>query len=176
MNEEIIAELQQIVEALGKDQTAIQPASLARVAEHVAKSFRVDPDEVAILGLGDRNRTLQFLVPEPLKEIGTIPLTSTSSLAARTAREKKPGLINNFAASRHASIFEGIALGHKGAPIQKIMSAPVLAGGQLVGVVQVSRKGSRPKDAGPDFTQKDLSDLTAICGTLGRLIQLVPTS
>lgn len=176
MSETIVEELERIVEALGKDQTPVQPASLARVAEQVAKSFRVGPDEVAILGLADRKRTLQFLVPEPLKAIGTIPLTSKGSLAARTAREKKPDLINNFHTSRHASVFEGISLGGKGTPIQKIMSAPVLVGNDLVGVLQVSRKGHRAKEAGEDFTQKDLSELTKIAAALGPLIQLVPNS
>ena len=176
MSGTVVGELERIVEALGKDGTAIQPTSLAKVAEHVARSFSVGPDEVAILGLADRNRTLLFLVPEPLKEIGTIPLSSTSSLAARTAREKKPHFINNFPASRHTSVFEGVSPGRKGSPIQKIMSAPVLVGNDLVGVVQVSRKGSGLKEAGADFTHKDLRALTEIAGALGRLIQLVPTS
>jgi transcriptional regulator with GAF, ATPase, and Fis domain len=176
MSATIVAELERIVEALGKDQTPVQPASLAKVAEHVAQSFRVGTDEVAILGLTDRKRTLQFLVPETLRAIGTIPLSNTSSLAARTAREKKPDLINNLRTSRHARVFEAVSLGQKGVPIQKIMSAPVLVGNDLVGVVQVTRRGSRPKDAGPDFTQKDLRELAEIARALGRLIQLVPPS
>jgi transcriptional regulator with GAF, ATPase, and Fis domain len=176
MSATIVSELERIVEALGKDQTPVQPESLAKVAEHVARSFSVGPDEVAILGLTDRKRTLQFLVPEALKAIGTIPLSNNSSLAARTAREKKPDLINNFRTSRHARVFEAVSLGQRGAPIQKIMSAPVLVENDLVGVVQVTRRGSRPKDAGADFTPKDLRELAEIARALGRLIQLVPPS
>lgn len=176
MSATIVAELERIVEALGKDQTPVQPASLAIVAEQVARSFTVGPEEVAILGLTDRKRMLQYLIPESLRAIGTIPLSNTSSLAARTAREKKPDLINNFRTARHARVFEAISLGQRGAPIQKIMSAPVLVGNDLVGVVQITRRGSRPKDAGADFTQKDLRELAEIARALGRLIQLVPPS
>ena len=44
-----------------------------------------------------RWRHLYFLVPEALKNVGYIPLTSNSALAARTARESRPEINNNFA-------------------------------------------------------------------------------
>ncbi len=52
--------------------------------------------------------------------------------------------------------------------IQKMMSAPVLAGNEeVLGVIQVSRKAPRPAAAGPDFTAEDLRKLEAVgrlCG------------
>ena len=65
------------------------------------------------------------MVPEKLTPVGTIPLTSTSALAARTARERKAELINNFSTARHANVFEAVPLGRDpGELIQKIMSVP----------------------------------------------------
>ena len=60
-------------------------------------------DEVAILAVSHRWRHLHFLVPEALKNVGFIPLTSNSALAARTARESRPEINNNFSAVRHAT-------------------------------------------------------------------------
>ena len=51
--------------------------------------------------------------------------------------------------------------------IQKLMSAPVLtSNGEVIGVIQVSRKAPRPDAAGPDFTTEDLRKLEAV----GRLV------
>jgi hypothetical protein len=56
------------------------------------------------------------------------------------------------------------------------MSAPVIAEGKLVGVIQVSRKGKTLATAGPDFTPKDLTDLVAIGQQVGRLLKQFPAS
>jgi hypothetical protein len=64
----------------------------------------------------------------------------------------------------------------RGELIHKIMSAPIVAEGKVVGVVQISRKGRTPTDAGPDFTQKELRELTSITGVLGRFVKLCEES
>lgn len=173
MSESLTAELEQIVEALATEPNPPESASLARVGEHVARSFGVQPDEVAILALVQEGKVLRFVLPEKLQAVGTIPLTSTTALAARTARENRAELINNFAVARHASVFEGVPLGRRqGELIHKIMSAPILMGDRVVGVVQISRKGRTPSDAGPDFTRKELRDLASITSVLSRFLSL----
>ena len=57
-----------------------------------------------------------------------------------------------------------------GNPIQKIMSAPLIAEGKVVGVVQISRKGKNGPASGPDFTIKDLTALMATAGLLAKAI------
>ena len=42
------------------------------------------------------------------------------------------------------------------APIQKMITVPILHDGDAVGVAQISRKGENPSEAGPDFTPGDL--------------------
>jgi len=147
--------------------------ALTQVAKEVGKLFGVDSDEVAILTLNAKTKTLKFVIPEKLAAVGTIPLSSTSTLAARTARERRPELTNNFSTSRHATVFEGVPLGRDPAElIQKIMSAPIMDGEQVLGVVQISRKGRSLSNAGLDFTPKDLRVLTSISPALERFLKL----
>jgi hypothetical protein len=170
----LVSELERLVTALEVHDAETTPLSLSSVAERIAKSLNVKNEEVAILGLSLKWRHLHFLVPEALKNVGYIPLSSTSALAARTARESRPEINNNFAASRHATVFEGIKIGTETAvAIQKIISAPILSDGKVVGVIQISRKGSSPKTAGPDFTAEELGKVLAICKPLGKLLQHV---
>ncbi len=177
VSEGLATALGQLVDGLAKESKPIESASLGRLAEQLAKSFGVKPDEVAVLMLTHEGKILKFLIPEKFQTVGTIPVTSVASLAARTAREKRADLTNNFTTARHVSVFEGIPLGGRpGEQIHKIMSAPILDGDNVAGVVQISRKGQTAGDAGPDFTQQDLRDLVSITGVLSRFIKLCQVS
>jgi hypothetical protein len=172
MNPSLVSELERLAQALSTEHSADRPISLQSVADRIAKDLRVKVDEVAILGVSVRWKHLHFLVPEALKHVGYIPLSSNSALASRTARESRPEIINNFASVRHASVFEGIKVAGETAPaIQKIISAPILADGRIVGIIQISRKGTNLMDAGPDFTADDLGKVLALCKPLGKLLQ-----
>jgi hypothetical protein len=71
-----------------------------------------------------------------------------------------------------ASVFEAVPIAdeQRGDPIQKIMSAPILSAGKVVGVLQVSRKGKAMADAGPDFSHPQLRELKLIADALGPCI------
>src|SRR5215472_12821062 len=103
----LVAELERLADSLGKNPEGGTPISWPSVAERIAKNIGVRSDEVGILGLSARWRHLYFIVPEALKNVGFIPLTSNSALAARTARESRPEINNNFSAAKHATVFEG---------------------------------------------------------------------
>jgi hypothetical protein len=170
----LIAELERLASTLGAEEQTSQQIPFTSVAERIAKSVGVKPDEVAILAVSTRWRHLHFLAPEALKNVGFIPLSSNSALAARTARESRPDIINNFAKVRHASVFEGVKVGLEAAEaIQKIISAPILADGKIVGVIQISRKGASAATSGPDFTADELGRVLALCRPLGKLLQHV---
>ena len=120
----------------------LNPHHAERVAGELAKTFSVQLDEVAIMKL--EKTQLVFLYPSKLGQVGSIPLNTSSSVAARTASTKRAEAINNFAQTKHASVFESVKLsdkktdpGHSGAKeekhvIQKMMTAPVVGpnGGQ----------------------------------------------
>jgi hypothetical protein len=170
----LVTELERLALSLSVDGGASTKLSLQSVAERIAKSLGVKSDEVAIMGLSTRWKHLYFLAPEALHQVGYIPLSSNSALAARTARESRPEINNKFAAVRHASVFEGVKVGNSSAEaIQKIISAPILSDGRVVGIIQVSRKGTGPETAGPDFTPTDLGQILALCKPLGKLLRHV---
>ena len=130
----------------------------------LAKLFGVRPKEVALLLL--EKGLLKFVFPEQLQTAGSIPVSSSSSVAAHTASTKKTQLFNSFTKVKHARVFEAVKLAGAGedqseqASIQKLMSVPVLSPERKVlGVIQVSRKAFDPTSAGPDFTPEDLQQL-----------------
>jgi hypothetical protein len=130
--------------------------------DRLAKIFQVQRTEVALLQL--EKGCLKFLYPPQLKIAGSIPVSSSSSIAAHTASSKKAELYNNFPKIKHASIFETVKLGSPeenstftNPPIQKLVSAPVLdEAGNVAGVLQICRKGYDLVSAGPDFNPEYL--------------------
>src|SRR6266403_188556 len=137
----LVSEMERIANALGTEEGGAMLISLSTVAEKIAKNLGVKNDEVAILAVSTRWRHLHFLVPEALKNVGFIPLSSNSAHAAGT--------------------------------IQKMISAPILMDGKVIGVIQVSRKGANPHSAGPDFAAADLGKILALCKPLGKLLRHV---
>src|SRR5205814_9571242 len=153
---------------------ASPPPPFCTLSLHDALPIWVRGEEVAILAVSTRWKHLHFLVPEALKSVGFIPLSSNSALAAKTVRESRPEIDNNFSAARHAVVFENIKLsGETTEPIQKVISAPILFDSRVVGVIQVSRKGLTPAAAGPDFTAEHLGNLLALCKPLGKFVHRV---
>jgi GAF domain-containing protein len=168
----LVTELERLADALESEADDPAQIPLPSIAERIAKNLSVRTDEVAILGVSNRWRHLHFVVPEALKNVGFIPLSSKTALAARTTRESRPEIINDFTSVKHASVFEGVKFSAETAElIQKIISAPILSGDRVVGVIQISRKGANAKVAGPDFTSDDLGKVLALCKPLGKLLQ-----
>ena len=168
----LLSELERLVNALERDGGESLEIPLVEIGEKIARQLGVKTDELAILGVSHRWRHLHFLVPAALKNVGFIPLTSNSALAAKTARDSRPEINNNFTVVRHASVFEGVRTATtSGEAIQKIVSAPILCEGKVVGVMQVSRKGVNVNEAGPDFTADDLGKVLALCRPLGKLVR-----
>jgi len=138
----------------------------------LAKVFRVQNAEVALLRLD--SGLLRFIFPEHLVTTGAIPISS-KAVAAHTALSKKAEIFNNFARVKHASIFETIKpigveadpeMPAQPAPIQKLMSVPILdQHSAVIGVIQISRKGLDPRFT-QDFSREDLHDLELAAGVL----------
>src|SRR5258707_6817897 len=129
----------------------------------LARVFKVQHAEVALLRL--EGGLLKFVFPEHLRTTGAIPISS-KAVAAHTAISKKAEIFNNFARVKHASIFETIKFVDADAevptppaPIQKLMSVPILDQHSVVmGVIQISRKGLDPRLT-QHFSREELHDL-----------------
>lgn len=168
----LVSELERIAGAVDTADAGASQLSLPAVAEKIARIMGVRKEEVAILAVSTKWKHLHFLVPAALKNVGFIPLNSTWSLAAKTVRESRPEIDNNFSATRHPVVFEGIKInGETPEIIQKLISAPILVDGKVIGVIQISRKGRNASGVGPDFTSDDLGNLLALCKPLGKLLQ-----
>jgi hypothetical protein len=136
----------------------------------LARVFKVQHAEVALLRL--EGGLLKFVFPEHLRTTGAIPISS-KAVAAHTALSKKAEIFNNFARVKHASIFETIKpvgvqddAPAQPAPIQKLMSVPILDHQSTVlGVIQISRKGVDARFT-QDFSREDLHDLEIAAGVL----------
>ena len=145
-----------------------------RACLKVAQILNVRRNEVALMRI-DKG-SLRFLYPPELRSAGVLPL-SGSAVAARTASTRAPLLSNAFMRVKHAALFEAVKVGAEAEdrsmeqlPIQKIMSAPVaVSDGNVMGVVQVSRKGLDPAVAGVDFTNEDLKQLEQMAEILARM-------
>jgi len=140
----------------------------------LSRIFRVRPNEVALLRL--ENGLLRFLFPSELTTAGSIPISSSSAVAADTAVTRKVELFNNFTRVKHASIFESVRPSGEAseelrpATIHKLMSAPVLdKGDKVLGVVQICHKGFDLASAGPDFTLDDLQKLELAAKALAQV-------
>ena len=164
-------EIARLVDEAVKNGNGLGEEVLTKIVREFSKLFSVKTDEIAILQLSPDSGILKFLYPLALRKVGTIPMTTAHSLAVRTARDKRPEMINNFPAHKHPTIFEAVNLEEKGQekqPIQKIMSAPLLLESKAVGVIQVSRKGKSPTTAGADFTIRDLTALMTSASLLAK--------
>jgi hypothetical protein len=148
--------------------------SAERVCVKLAQILGVRRNEVALLKLEKGN--LRFIFPPELRSAGVLPL-SGSAVAARTAATRSPLLSNSFMQVKHVSLFEAVKLGAEAdedgqgqMPIQKIMSVPVAQpGGNVMGVVQISRKGLDASASGADFTNADLTQLEQAAEILSRM-------
>ncbi|MGA8222250.1 MAG: GAF domain-containing protein [Candidatus Acidiferrales bacterium] len=174
MPSEYLTELKKWAGELARKNTSGEFVGLSRAVDLISKNFALQRHEVAIFVMTQDERFLRFVIPEKLKEIGRIPMTSTNSLAVRTARDKRPEIINHFSVVPHGSVFEAVPLieEERGDPIQKIMSAPVTFEKKVIGVIQVSRKAKTAADAGADFTHTDLRELKTIADALAPSISL----
>jgi GAF domain-containing protein len=163
--------------SLGELETMLlESPSAERACLKLAQVLRVRRSEVALLRL--EKGSLRFIFPPELRSAGVLPLNG-SAVAARTAATRAPLVSNTFMRVKHASLFEAVKLGAEAdeddrslqqMPIQKIMSVPVVQpGGNVVGVVQISRKGLDASGAGADFTSADLKQLEEAAEILARM-------
>src|SRR5579863_6941389 len=152
--------------------------ALTRLAAQITPAFKAKKDEVAILRVSSDGRMLSFVFPVKLARVGAIPLTTSHSLAAKTIRDKRGELVNNFSVYKHPTVFEAVDLSaeEKAAPIQKIVSAPMIVDGKVVGAIQISRKGKPGDTVGPDFTSRDLAELSTVGSILGKYFVTLPDS
>ena len=163
------------VDCQALERQLVSAGSPEQCCAELSKIFAVKLHEVALLRL--EHGLLKFLFPAELTSAGTIPISSSTAVAAHTAVTKKVELFNNFTKVKHASIFETIKPNAekeeeelRPATIYKLMSAPVLdKADKVLGVVQICHKVLDLASAGPDFTLDDLQRLELTAKALAQV-------
>jgi hypothetical protein len=123
--------------------------------------------QVAVLRLSGGGE-FTFAWPLELRPGNRFP--AGPSLAGRAL--SGDALIENAVPKRpHFALYERIPReGVSAAPIQRMLALPIPGEGEPLGVVQVSRVGNTPDDAGPGFTPTDAERLSAVLESLAPLL------
>ncbi len=132
------------------------------IAKFYCDNFDLDADEVAILLTDKDNMVMSFAYPEHLVNAGMIPVSSPDAFAARVYKMNRGMIENNFNQMKHLHLFEYIkGPSEKIRKIWRMMSAILRAGDMKFGIIELSRKGDNPNDAGEDFSPENLEFLEA---------------
>jgi len=146
-----------------------------RVVKHACSAFGAKPDEVAILMTTSDGKHLRFVAPRKFADLGTIPITKRDSIAVNVFAKKTGEAMNNVPMVKHVAFFESVKIRDRVAPIQKMVTVPIVHDSQVVGVAQISRKGETPAEAGPDFTPADVDRAEALFNAVAPyLVQVRP--
>jgi hypothetical protein len=157
-----LKDLLELLDAMGrkKDEVSDKRELFLDMAERVVKvvsqAFGCKSDEVAILMVTADAKHLRFAAPRKFCDLGTIPVTKRDSIAVNVLGKKVGDAMNNVPMVKHVAFFETVKLRDRAAPIQKMITVPILDKGDAVGVAQISRKGETPSAAGPDFGPGDV--------------------
>jgi hypothetical protein len=120
----LATELERLADALHGEAATTPELSFASVAERIAQSLSVRTEEVTILGVSHRWWHLHFVAPEALKNVGFIPPSSKTALAARTTRENRREIINDFTSVKHANVFEAVKVAAEKPSSSRKLSVP----------------------------------------------------
>lgn len=140
------------------------------VARGAAETLGRQSDEIGILVVGSDGKYLRFAAPRKLCDLGTIPTTKRDSIAVSVFTRKVPEANNNVPLARHVAFFESVKVNERVLPIMKMITVPILADGQVVGVAQVSKKGDNLMEAGPDFSAADVRKVTEYFDSKGAFL------
>ena len=167
---ELERELGQLLEAAaGKSEAERRQAVLEALSATIAKAFALRPDELAILMVNPDRSMLRFVYPPNLADGGNLFPLSVPSLAGRVAQTGRSVLLNTAQDVSHLGFYERIRIKEaKPRRIQKLLAVGVKGPEEKIrAVIEVSRRGDRPAEAGPDFRPEDQQLLERLAAAAG---------
>jgi len=172
----ISEKIQALLRTKGPSKEALRDGAGA-FAEAIAGTLEVKKEEVAVLILNSTGQTLRFVWPPQLFESqAAFPANHKNAIASQVLATMKGRVDNKLAESKHLRFYENVkGMETTKIPIQKMVALPLVAGAQTLGVVEVSRKGRTPEEAGPNFSPEDAQKLVALTKEAAPLLaRLVP--
>jgi hypothetical protein len=121
--------------------------------------FNLPPGCVFVLTVDKDIRLLEFTYPIQLKG-NMIPIDS-KSIAGRAVMSRRSYISNNVPGERGFISFDWL-MARGSAPVQKMITYPVIFTEKVIAVLQVVRKGTSPSQSGPDFQKEDIEKIKSI--------------
>jgi hypothetical protein len=169
---ELIAKLK--IEISKGDRETAFPAVIQEIEQFYKENFFLGEHEVAIFLANQEKTVLSFACPKYLVNSGMIPVSSTDASASGIFRTGRGIVENNFQQQKHLSIFEIIRTPEgQMKPIWKMIGALIAVEEDKIGVIEISRRASRPEDADEDFSENDLLFLQKTIKILAPFIKRV---
>ena len=163
-------------EAAAKVGVERRGAVLEALASATSKALDLRQNELAILILTRDRTLLEFVYPSELAEGGTnrFPLV-VPSLAGRVAQTGRSVLTNAAHDMPHLDFYERIRIKEaRPRQIQKLLAVGVKGSdGKVQAVIDVSRRGDTPVEAGPDFRAEDQQRLERLAAAAAGALAVV---
>ncbi len=164
---DVVAEMNRVIAAGdGRAPRARSSKILELAADFLAVALagEAGKGQAAILMVDPDLEHLTFAYPEHLADGNSLPI-DRDSFAGQVVLRKTVLLRNNVPAEPHRDIFERIRdADGEVRPIQKMIASPLFGrGGEVLGVVEVSRTGRESAGSEANFTQKDVANLEKSC-------------
>ena len=147
------------------------------VVATVRKTFSLKPDEIAVLLLSKDGDTLRFAYPPELAAGGSNAFpVRFPSVAGRVVVSGESLLSNQVQQEQHLAFYERVPVqGVAPTAIQKLLAVPLRGPASvLLGVLEVSRRGKTPSDAGPDFLPEELLQLERLAAAAAAVLGADP--
>jgi hypothetical protein len=118
--------------------------------------LKLSQRSVFVLDMHRDGSLLEFTYPPQLKS-NMLPVDN-KHIAGRAAITKRSYISNNVREEKGFVILDWL-MSMGGAPIQKMITYPVIFIDEVIAVLQVTRRGVTLSDAGPNFQKEDLDKI-----------------
>jgi hypothetical protein len=169
---ELIARLK--IEISKGDRETAFSAVIHEIEQFYKENFFLGAYEVAIFLANQEKTVLSFACPKYLINSGMIPVSSTDAIISSVFRTGRGIVENNLQQQKHLSIFEIIRTPEgEMKPIWKMIAALITVEDDKIGVIEISRRSTKPEDADEDFSENDLLFLQKTIKILAPFIKRV---
>lgn len=163
---DVVEEMKALLQSSAQGRPEVLSEKIMEMAgDFLVKALVRNPEKgaIAILMLVPAEEMLTFAFPRHLAQGNSVPVDE-ESFAGRVMLRGQVLVENRVPHEPHKEFFERIP-DERGTvrSIQKMVAAPLVFEDRAIGVVEVSRTGATPAEAGPDFTPRDGENLGKCC-------------
>jgi GAF domain-containing protein len=129
----------------------------------ISETFKLPQRCVFVLDLHRNGSLLEYAYPPQPK--GNMLPVDNKNIAGRAAIARRSYISNNVREEKRLVILDWL-MSIGGAPIQKMITYPVIFADKVIAVLQVTRRGMTLSDAGPNFQTEDLDRIKSLLDDL----------